>query len=147
MFATQMHPYDRSRSAFKAAAIQYLLDEGWEPVAGVGDRPSDLLAYARCDLHTLAVCHTVATEAQAATAASHASGDSGSDCDSDDGAGSSPQQSAARRRRRRSDPFDAMRRAARAEAVDPTMVHFFQALPGLPVWRQVLDALLRTPGL
>lgn len=110
MYATRMHPYEHSRASFKAAAIQHLQDDGWDPVVGVGDRPSDLIAYSgRCDLHTLAVCHTVAT--------------------------------------RGGDPFEHLRRAMRSEAVDPGLVQFIQALPGLPVWRQVLDTLTRTPSL
>ena len=142
MFATQMHPYDHSRIAFKAAAIQYLQDEGWEPVAGVGDRPSDLLAYSRCDLHTLAVCHTVMPTAFAGGVDSD---DVGSDGDSD--SGSDSDGSGIGTRRHQGDPFADLRRACRAEHVDPASVSFFQASPGLSVWRQVADALMRTPAL
>jgi len=57
IFAAGVHPGDASRVAFKARAIRHLRDEGWAPWAGVGDRRSDLRAYAREDLAALMVAH------------------------------------------------------------------------------------------
>jgi hypothetical protein len=57
IFAAGVHPGDASRVAFKARAIRHLRDEGWAPFAGVGDRRSDLRAYAREGLAALMVAH------------------------------------------------------------------------------------------
>ena len=57
IFAKDMHPADHTRSAYKAAAIRYLRDEGWNPIIGVGDRPSDMVAYTTENLRTFMVIH------------------------------------------------------------------------------------------
>ena len=51
------HPGDASRVAFKAAAVQQLRAWGWAPCAGLGDRPSDLAAYAGEGLAALMLTH------------------------------------------------------------------------------------------
>ena len=57
VLAAGMHPRDASRVAYKRAAIRLLREEGWRPVLGVGDRPSDLQAYAREGLAAVMVAH------------------------------------------------------------------------------------------
>lgn len=60
--ASRPHPGDASRIAFKLGAIERLRAEGWAPIAGVGDRPSDVEAYARAGLATCVVAHARAEE-------------------------------------------------------------------------------------
>jgi len=57
VLARDMHPRDASRVAYKRAAIRLLREEGWAPVLGVGDRPSDLAAYAGEGLAAVMVAH------------------------------------------------------------------------------------------
>ncbi len=57
VYAAGVHAGDASRGAFKAGAIRHLRAAGWAPVAGVGDRPSDLEAYASEGLQALMVVH------------------------------------------------------------------------------------------
>ena len=66
--AVAPHPGDDSRVAFKAAAVAWLAAGGWAPLVGVGDRPSDLEAYAAAGLHAAVVAHAPlrATPASAA---------------------------------------------------------------------------------
>jgi hypothetical protein len=67
IYAGAPHPRDASRAAFKARAIRHLRDEGWAPFAGVGDRASDVEAYAGEGLAALAVVHAEGAAAPAAT--------------------------------------------------------------------------------
>jgi hypothetical protein len=67
--AAAPHPGDSSRGAFKAAAVRRLRDWGWDAVAGVGDRPSDLVAYAGEGLAALMLAHAVGAPAGAPAAA------------------------------------------------------------------------------
>lgn len=62
IFAKEMHPADHSRSAYKAAAIAYLRNEGWNPIIGIGDRPSDMVAYTAENLRTFMVIHKEGTQ-------------------------------------------------------------------------------------
>jgi hypothetical protein len=57
VYAGEWHPGDASRAGFKAAAIRYYKSHGWDPRLGVGDRPSDLVAYAGEGLCALMVAH------------------------------------------------------------------------------------------
>ena len=57
VYASHARPRDASRVAYKAAAIARLRDEGWAPLLGIGDRPSDLRAYAAAGLPALMVAH------------------------------------------------------------------------------------------
>jgi hypothetical protein len=57
VLAAGMHPRDASRAAYKLAAVELLREEGWEPAVGVGDRPSDLEAYAASGLRAIMVAH------------------------------------------------------------------------------------------
>jgi hypothetical protein len=51
-------PWDSGREVYKASAIRFLAGAGWAPiVAGVGDRPSDLTAYAAAGLRCIMVVH------------------------------------------------------------------------------------------
>ena len=52
------HPGDASRMAFKRDAILSLRREGWNPVIGIGDRPSDTRAYLEAGLDAIGVIHT-----------------------------------------------------------------------------------------
>lgn len=61
MHATGMHPSDDTRVAYKAAAVRALQRGGWRPVIGVGDRPSDLRAYAGTGLRAFMVAHATAS--------------------------------------------------------------------------------------
>ena len=65
MHASAPHPGDGSRAAFKAAAVRQLREWGWRPVAGLGDRPSDLEAYAGEGLAALMLTHAVGAPAGA----------------------------------------------------------------------------------
>lgn len=51
------HPGDDSRIAFKRDAILALRRDGWDPIMGIGDRPSDMSAYLEAGLHALMVIH------------------------------------------------------------------------------------------
>lgn len=64
LYASSVHSGDGTRGAFKASAIRHVRAAGWQPVAGVGDRPSDMEAYAAEGLLALMVTH-----AEGATAA------------------------------------------------------------------------------
>jgi hypothetical protein len=57
LYAAGVHAGDGSRGAFKASAIEHLRTAGWAPAAGVGDRPSDLQAYASAGLLACMVVH------------------------------------------------------------------------------------------
>lgn len=57
IYASHARPRDASRVAFKAAAVERYRAEGWDPVLGIGDRPSDLDAYAAVGLPALMVAH------------------------------------------------------------------------------------------
>ncbi len=57
LYAAGVHAGDGSRVAFKASAIAHLRAAGWAPAAGVGDRPSDLQAYASAGLLACMVVH------------------------------------------------------------------------------------------
>ncbi len=67
IYAGDVHARDASRAAFKARAIRHLRDEGWAPFAGVGDRASDMEAYAREGLAALGVVLAEGAAAPAAT--------------------------------------------------------------------------------
>lgn len=62
IFSSSMHPKDTTRAAYKAAAIRHLRQEGWGPVIGVGDRPSDLEAYAAEGLRCFMVAHNAGSK-------------------------------------------------------------------------------------
>jgi hypothetical protein len=57
ILAEGMHPQDAPRAAYKAAAIRHIREEGWNPVLGVGDRPSDMEAYTSEGLRAFMVAH------------------------------------------------------------------------------------------
>jgi len=57
VYAGGWHPGDASRAAFKARALRHLRAAGWALAAGVGDRASDVRAYAAEDVPALAVVH------------------------------------------------------------------------------------------
>jgi len=57
IYAREIHPGDDSRVDFKASAIRFVREKGWNPVMGVGDRPSDLSAYVREGLSAMMVIH------------------------------------------------------------------------------------------
>lgn len=57
MCSARPHPTDASRVAYKRDAIEYLRVNGWEPIMGIGDRPSDLRAYTQANVRALMVCH------------------------------------------------------------------------------------------
>ena len=57
IYASHARPLDASRAGYKAAALRRLREEGWTPVYGVGDRPSDLAAYSSESVPALMVAH------------------------------------------------------------------------------------------
>ena len=63
LYAAGVHAGDGSRGAFKASAIAHLRAAGWAPAAGVGDRPSDLQAYASAGLLACMVVHAEGSSA------------------------------------------------------------------------------------
>jgi hypothetical protein len=67
--AAAPHPGDASRAGFKAAALRRLRCWGWDPVAGAGDRPSDMEAYAGEGLAALMLTHAVGAPPGAPAAA------------------------------------------------------------------------------
>ena len=58
VLASGLHPQDKTRVGYKIAAIEFLRNEGWEPVIGIGDRPSDLEAYTATGLESIIVAHS-----------------------------------------------------------------------------------------
>jgi len=58
VLASELHPQDKTRVGYKIAAIEFLRNEGWEPVIGIGDRPSDLEAYTATGLESIIVSHS-----------------------------------------------------------------------------------------
>ncbi len=65
LYASGVHSGDGTRGAFKASAIRHVRAAGWRPVAGVGDRPSDMEAYAAEGLLALTVTHAEGASAAA----------------------------------------------------------------------------------
>jgi len=58
VLASGLHPQDKTRVGYKIAAIEFLRKEGWEPMIGIGDRPSDLVAYTTTGLESIIVAHS-----------------------------------------------------------------------------------------
>ena len=58
ILASGLHPQDKTRVGYKIAAVKLLQEEGWEPVVGIGDRPSDLEAYSATGLESVMVAHS-----------------------------------------------------------------------------------------
>ena len=68
--ATRPHPGDTSRIEFKSNAIKSLSDDGWDPIIGVGDRPSDMASYVSQGMEAIMVLHhpnSIETTAQKLT--------------------------------------------------------------------------------
>jgi hypothetical protein len=152
--ASAPHPGDGSRAAFKAAAVRQLREWGWRPVAGLGDRPSDLEAYAGEGLAALMLTHAVGAPAGAPvgaaqrllTAEAALRGRSGSGGGGGgDGGGAAPcvlhfADCAAARALpgMRAAPPRALPGAARGRAGGAL---FTGARLGVPLWEQVEEAL------
>jgi len=66
VLASGLHPQDKTRVGYKIAAVKLLQSEGWEPVVGIGDRPSDLEAYSATGLESVMVAHSQGASSESA---------------------------------------------------------------------------------